>query len=332
MNRLFLFFTLLCLSLQAQEEGQGIILTTKRIILPKYPTAFNPTLLKTEEGFLMLFRYCPDFIANEWNSYIGLVLLNESFDPISAPQLLNTRWSESKIQSQSEDPRIFSYRGRNFVIFNDNMELQRPSTWQRRDMYLMEFLQSEGHFYLSSPIKLTHEGKYNTQWWQKNWIPFEWNQTLFLIYSINPHDILYPNLINGQCHTVYETKTEFPWKWGTPRGSTPALLVDGEYLTFFHSGIYMASEASWDVELWHYFMGAYTFSAEPPFEIIKITPAPLIADGFYTKSYRPKRVIFPSGYVVAEPYIYVSYGKDDEELWVATLDKKALFKFLKPVK
>ena len=335
MIRALLFILPLWISLQAREAlpGKEIVLASKQILLPQCPDAFNPSLIKTEEGFLLIFRYCPDRVRESHVSYIGAVFLNESFDVISEPQLLSTRRSNSKTLSQSEDPRIFSYRGRNFIVFNDNPEIENPTFEERRDIYLAElyFQRSEGIFSLSSPIKLIYEEKYKTQWWQKNWIPFEWNKKLLLVYTIDPHEIIDPNLTNGKCYLGYRTETKLDWKWGTLRGSTPALLIDGEYLSFFHSGLYTATEASWGCELWHYYMGAYAFSSEPPFNITKITPAPIIGDGFYTTSYCEKRVIFPGGCVVSGPYIYVAYGKDDHEMWIATLDKTALQKFLKPV-
>jgi len=330
---MILIFLLLVVSLFAQEDvpGKDIVLASKQIYLSECPDAFNPSLLKTEEGFLLIFRFCPDRIRKSHVSYIGVVSLNESFDPISKPQLLSVRRPNSKTSSQSEDPRIFSYRGRNFIVFNDNIEIESPAVGERRDMYLTELLQSQGRFSLSSPVKLVYDKKYNTQWWQKNWVPFEWNKKLLLVYTIDPHEIISPNLTNGKCYPAYETEMELDWEWGVLRGSTPALLVDGEYLSFFHSGLKTATEASWGRELWHYFMGAYTFSPEPPFNITKITPLPIIGEGFYTISYHEKRVIFPGGYVVSDPYIYVAYGKDDNEMWIATIDKAALQKFLKPV-
>ena len=329
--RLLLLSILFGISSYAEEER--IVISSKQIFLPQYPTAFNPSLIKIHDEFLLIFRYCPqpNDYHDWWISYIGAVRLDENFDPISEPQLMTTRYPHSKTPSQSEDPRIFSYRGRLFLIFNDNMEIEAPTLWQRREMYLVELFYSQGKFSLSSPIKLIYDGKYNTQWWQKNWTPFEWQGNLELIYSINPHEILYPNLIDGKCYLDYATQCELDWKWGTPRGSTPALLVDGEYLSFFHSAQWTSSESSFGQDLWHYFAGAYTFSAKPPFNIAKITPSPIIGEGFYTRSFLIKRVVFPGGFVVSEPYIYLAYGKDDHEMWIATLDKAALFRFLKPL-
>lgn len=328
MRQIFILWISLA-SLFAQETD--IVIRSKQIFLPAYPKAFNPSLIQTQDGFLLVFRYCPDPIYESWISYIGIVQLNEELDVVSEPQLLTTRRFFNKTPSQSEDPRIFSYRGRIFVIFNDNMETPHPSVGERREMYMAEIFASEGVFFLSSPIQLLHEEKHNTQWWQKNWVPFEWNQQLFFVYSIHPHRIIFPNLINGKCYFAYETEKELSWDWGPLRGSTPALLVDGEYLSFFHSGIKMSSDVSWGLELWHYFTGAYTFSATSPFSITKMSSFPIVGEEFYTASSSEKRVIFPGGYAVLGPYIYLSYGKDDKEMWIAILNKEALLKSLKPL-
>ncbi|MBI2743547.1 MAG: hypothetical protein HYX48_06490 [Chlamydiales bacterium] len=185
---------------------------------------------------------------------------------------------------------------------------------------------------LSLPLKLIHTEKYNQQFWQKNWTPFEWNKTLLFSYMINPHEIIYPNLKSGECYRIYETEAPITWEFGTLRGSTPAMLVDGEYLAFFHSGILAHSDVSWGEECWHYFMGAYTFSASPPFGLTQITTLPIVGKDFYTKSNHLKRVIFPGGFVTSGSHIHVAYGKDDCEMWIATLDKEALKKALVPLK
>jgi len=309
-----------------------IVLATTRIELDDFPGAFNPSIIQVSEGFLLTFRYTPDRENAPWVNYIGVVLLDESFKQISKPHLLNTRSKNSKTPSQAEDARVFSYKDRLFLIYNDNLEITYPMTWDRRDMYIAELFKENDHYYLSAPLKLVYEDRYYKQMWQKNWIPFEWDEKLLLTYSINPHEILFPNLLNGACYHCYDTWISTDWKLGTLRGSTPHLLVDGEYLTFFHSGTRLSSFYSWGMELWHYFMGAYTFAAEPPFQMTKISPFPILAEGFYTQSDCEKRVIFPGGFAVSGSLIYLAYGKDDCEIWIATLDKKALKNSLIPVK
>lgn len=310
-----------------KSTEQKIVLMSKRIHLEGFPGAHNPSLFKIEQGFLLSFRYCPNPTEYPWLSFVGIVLLDDSLTPISAPELLNTRYKNDKTPSQSEDARIFSYRGRLFLIYNDNRETL-SSTSERRHMFIAELYWENDRFSLSAPLKLVYEQKYHTALWQKNWVPFEWNGSLLLAYTINPHEILYPNLKTGACYFCYETQAPLKWDLGPLRGSTPPLLVDGEYLAFFHSGTITSSPASWGQPMWHYFAGAYTFSKDPPFKITKFTPLPIVGEGFYTPSDYNKRVIFPGGFVLEDTLIYLAYGKDDREIWIAIIDKKALKKAL----
>jgi predicted GH43/DUF377 family glycosyl hydrolase len=326
-----ILLTSLSASAKAHPNQQKLVVASTKIYLEDFPDAWNPSMIKTEEGFLMSFRYTPDRDFQPWLSYIGIVLLNDLFQPISKPELLSPRLKNSKTPSQAEDARIFRYQDKLFLIYNDNVDIIYPSYSERRDMFIAELLYANDHFTLSPPLKLIYEEKYTSQLWQKNWVPFEKDGTLLLSYSMNPHEVLYLNLNTGVCYPCHETSPPIRWNFGTLRGSSSALLVDGEYLAFFHSGIITSSPASWGIDLWHYFMGAYTFSAEPPFEITRMTPVPIIGEDFYTPSNSPKRVIFPGGFVVSDSFIYVAYGKDDREIWVATLDKTVLKNSMVPI-
>lgn len=307
-----------------------VIIDTKRIAFNEFPDAFNPSLIKTPEGFILTFRYCPDPVFIHYVSYIGIALLNDHFEPISKPQLLNTRYINHYIPSQSEDARIFSYRGRLFLIFNDNPDTLCPEVFETRDMFIAELFYRSGEFDISLPLKLFCKEK-EKQLWQKNWVPLVWNKNLLFGYSINPHEILQPNLLTGECYSVYKTNPPIDWNFGILRGSGPALLVDGEYLAFFHSGIPIPPELKELPDAWFYFMGAYTFTPDPPFTVTKMTPIPIFNDGFYIPEAKDKKVIFPGGFVDAGDFIYLAYGKDDKEIWIATLDKKTLKETLKPI-
>jgi predicted GH43/DUF377 family glycosyl hydrolase len=328
---LLLSYSLAANTLEFPAASKKIVVASKQLVFEEYPDAFNPSIIKVDQGFLLTFRYCPNVRNNPWHSHIGVVLLNEKLEPISEPQLLETRSQLSKTESQAEDARIFSFRGRIFLIYNDCVDIVRPSNWDRRDMFIAELNLADNHCTLSAPLKLCYSEKYNTRVVQKNWVPFEWNKSLLFIYTLHPHEILFANLTNGSCYQCHQTDTPLPWNYGEPRGSTPPLLIDGEYLAFFHSATQVISPSSWGQEMWHYFMGAYTFSPEPPFTITKMTPSPIIGEGFYTPSTCYKRVVFPGGFVVSGSSIYVAYGKDDCEIWIATIDKEALKATLKRV-
>lgn len=314
------------------KETVKLNILTKKIILEGFPNAHNPSLVQDNESLILTFRYLPDE-KQPWISYVGIVRLNEALDIISEPQLLDTRIDNQITPSQSEDARIFSYNNELYLLFNDNTEVINPTTKERRDIYICKVDWKNDQFETSTALKLIHETKYPNQLWQKNWIPFIWNDQLFLTYSVKPHEILMPDLLNGISKSIYVSDFDLiNWKWGQLRGGTQAELLDGEYIAFFHCSKPCKSLASNGKMMHHYYMGAYTFSKDPPFEITKMTPTPIIAKGFYTKSDCDKRVIFPGGLVISDSNIHVAYGKDDREVWIATFDKDQLKNFLIPVK
>ncbi len=76
-------------------------------------------------------------------------------------------------------------------------------------------------------------------------------------------------------------------------------------------------------------MGAMTFSADPPFSITGMSREPIIGEGFYTSDDKPRQIIYPAGVVMEGDFFYLSYGKDDHEVWIAKLDRQKLLDQLK---
>lgn len=100
----------------------------------------------------------------------------------------------------------------------------------------------------------------------------------------------------------------------------------------------MLTAHSEDKSILHYFMGAYTFSSEPPFAITKISPKPIVGKGFYSgipyTSYywkKNQRVIFPGGYLYDDDFIWVAYGREDHEIWIVKLNREGLIQSLETV-
>lgn len=326
--------------LKPSDQKNEIVKSTKEIHLQEYPGAWNPSIVKFQEGYLLTFRWAPRRVEEPWVSYIGLILLNDSLDPITKPELLDTRVGNTATPSQSEDARVVYFGDKLYIVYNDNVDLVFPSNWERRDMYIAELIYENGNFSLSEPLCLKYKAKYRDRPWQKNWTPFEWNGQLMLSYSINPHEILVPDLTTGHCipydvasnHIPQESWLFKAWEYNSLRGGSPALLIDGEYLAFFHSGVIKNTPYSEHRNIWHYFAGAYTFSNEPPFAIKKVSPNFIDTPGFYTYSSYTKRVIYPGGFVVDGPNIYLAYGKDDCEVWIATIDLANLKESLVEIK
>lgn len=304
----------------------------KKISLRGYEDAFNPSLVRINDGFLLTFRHLPDQAQSSLSDIVA-VLLDETFEPMSEPQKLNTRTPECTVRSQSEDARVFRFQEDLYIIYNDNIEIEGTDAGsaRKRTMYLSQLHIEDGRIRLRPPLMLTHAKNRSSRPIEKNWSPFEWNGHLLLSYTISPHEVLRVDLESGICEPIYRTSNDFPQRWGPPRGGAPAQLIHGYYLALSHSWIYQSSQASGYKFMPHYYMQAYTFHSDPPFEIRQVTSLPLVLEGMYTPSGRDKRVIYPAGLVVDDSALYVSYGKDDHEIWIAKIALSALQARLQPV-
>jgi predicted GH43/DUF377 family glycosyl hydrolase len=313
---------------------QDFVLEIKKIEIPGHPFAFNPGIIRWCGHFLLSYRIIPD-PKHSFDTQMGVIFLNEDFDPVSKPQLLNLRDEDAIAPCRAEDARLLSIGDRLFMIYDDNIESKISKGGFR--MYVAELFYDGEHF-IPDPIECLsqYEGE-SREIREKSWVPFEYQGNLLLAYSLLPHKIFYPRLDgSGVCDTIALSKSSIVWDWGALRGGTPGLPENDQYLSFFHSSKEMATVHSNGEKILHYFIGAYTFSKEPPFAITSVSPTPIIGKNFYKgidyKPYwKPIRCLFPCGYISDENYIWLAYGRDDHECWVAKLDKKRLLQSLVPV-
>ncbi len=303
-----------------------LVVSTKRIEIPGIPDAFNPSVIRWKNKLLMTFRFIPD-IRSRYTTYTGAIFLDSEFNPIGEPIVLTLRDSKSQVPSRAEDARLIKVGSKLYIIYSDNPNLKITRGGYR--VHIAELsLDGEKIKVLKIDCFTKFEGE-DQNLREKNWVPFTYKDTLLLSYSLSPHTIFKPFIGLSECKTFCSTKTNVSWDYGILRGGTPAALVENEYLAFFHSSIPMQTIHSFDKPSLHYFMGAYTFSAVPPFEIKRISKKPIVGKNFYSGiSYKPYwhpvKAIFPGGYLVNQNSIFVFYGRDDHEIWVATIDKKKL--------
>lgn len=167
---------------------------------------------------------------------------------------------------------------------------------------------------------------------EKNWGPMTFNNKIHFVYSITPLTIVeiseeapksikYLDLdLYGQYVKIISTtnclgfnqdlsRYHDPykrWRLGSFRGGTPALLIRGEYLAFFHSRVSKSSKIITQKGL--YIMGAYTFTATPSFKLTAHSPRPIVDDLFLPTKGDPWRlVVFPLVF-------YLDDGKGNEIL------------------
>ncbi|MGR3952368.1 MAG: hypothetical protein QRY74_05685 [Chlamydia sp.] len=317
------------------------VLETKRIEIPGYPDAFNPSVIRvkmdlglegTQERLLLSFRTLHP--KNGAKNSIGLLFLDDDWNPISSPQILNMPVVYSTLKNRQQDPRLILVGEKLYIIYSDMAPGERVS--ETRRMFFAEVHYALGEFAITNPAPLLEFGEENERRWQKNWVPFDYNGQLMLAYSINPHRIVQPIEGTHSCSEISHSTGDIEWDFGQLRGGTPALESKGEYLAFFHSSKDMVTAHSAGKKITHYVMGAYTFSPEPPFEITKISSKPIVGKDFYYgptyKTWKPLRVVFPCGFIQDERFVWIAYGRQDHEVWIAKLDKEKLWNSLIPVK
>lgn len=330
------FFLLVCACfpltayIDLEEMSQSFVLETKKIDIPGYPNAFNPSIARWKNRLLLCFR-TRDPVTNT-ASIIGLVQLDEDFNPIGTPQILKINFKHPTLQPMTQDPRLITVGDTLYMVFNDM--INPPLEISRR--MCIGIVQNDGEkFFIENPdFLLDYENK-NNKIREKNWIPFEYKQNLLLAYSINPHLIFHPWIGTNKCETFAYSKGSFVWEWGELRGGTPALLDGDEYLAFFHTCKSMPTVHSQGKKIDHYFMGAYTFAANPPFNLTRVSPEPIVGKKFYHgpayNTWKPLRVVFPGGMIISKDTVWVVYGRQDHEVWIVTFDKKGLLDSLIPV-
>jgi predicted GH43/DUF377 family glycosyl hydrolase len=328
------FFARLCSEalIDFDEMEQAFVLETKKITVSGYPDAFNPSIIRWNGHLLMSFRARnnAEGLSNVAN-LIGFVWLDENYEPVAPAQILSIEGVDPFI-SRAQDPRLIAINDNLYMVYSDLCDSDDGSA---RRVFISEIFHDGDLFIAQKPeILLDFEGDWDRKF-EKNWVPFDYNHYLLLSYSIFPHKVFLPLFGEKKCVTVDFTESFNQWRLGDIRGGTQALLVDGQYLSFFHSSKQLASVQSNGKRMMHYFIGAYTFNSSPPFNVNKISPDPIIGRGFYEESsfttWKPMRVVFPGGFVFDKRNIWIVYGRQDSECWVVKIDKEALFKSLVPL-
>jgi len=329
-----------------EETPSSFILEMQRLEIPGFPYAFNPSILRTERGVLMSFRlgsyvhgseicgHTPPCLSpqNRDTSKIGLIWLDDQFQIASQTQVLKIPRSAEDVPFRPQDPRLIEVGGKIYLVYNNFTRLG-AATNQR--MYFAELFYDGGQFALGASQCLIDFEEANPGKTEKNWTPFDYQGQLHFSYSFSPHTVFRPLDGTSSCITVGSTQGAIAWQWGHLRGGTTALKVGDEYLGFFHSVMSMKTVHSEQKKIPHYFMGAYTCAATPPFSLTAVSPEPIVGEGFYTGeryvTWKPLIALFPAGYIFDENYIWVAYGKQDHEIWIAKLDKQGLLDSLVPV-
>lgn len=160
---------------------------------------------------------------------------------------------------------------------------------------------------------------------EKNWMWFH-QDGWHCVYSPSPHLTFKAN--RHSVERQWKAQTKMVWDYGEIRGGTaPLRLNDKEYVVFHHSS------ERWRGNKRRYFMGAYTFSVEAPFEPLRMTVEPLLIGSEQDpRVFEGPLVIFPGGAVKQGEDYLVVFGVNDENCGWLKVPEKDLQRLLIPCK
>jgi hypothetical protein len=173
-------------------------------------------------------------------------------------------------------------------------------------------------FRVMSPVSISYGnnrsdlmlGKFH----EKNWTPFVTpDNKLAFVYAIHPqHEIILVE--NGQVVKTYLSGADWTkahWLYGHPRGGAPPVQVGTHYYGFFHSSIDNVITLP-NRKTRRYYMGAYQFSAIPPYEITAMTTKPILTGSMHDRrNPGAPACVFPCGALLQKGVWLVTLGVGD---------------------
>jgi predicted GH43/DUF377 family glycosyl hydrolase len=212
---------------------------------------------------------------------------------------------------RQEDPRLFCYRGRLYVSFTGvEQTLDSPTGLTTSVLYAQ--LEPSRDQPVVDVFYPHYEGRLT---WEKNWAFFESAGLLYAVYSIKPHTVL--RVQHDTATKAFETETPHPWTGGHLRGGSPPVRAGDEFYHFFHGRVGLGVEGIYNT-------GVYTFEAEPPFRIKRMTRNPIQWAEPNTRRHASPSVVFVGGAMLEEDQWVLSYGEHDQDVAVARFDRQSI--------
>jgi len=253
---------------------------------------FNASLIESGDGYLCAVR-------TSWvKSRLHAFRLDRDFKPTGANRRLDLY--NGGASAAQEDGRWFRINGQLYISFSGFCGSSIHVQYARINETTLEVER------IYWPVLYGQMRK------EKNWQPFEYEGDVWYVYAINPHQIIKAPIAEQYCDPVVTREGTTPfngtWSGGTMRGGAAPVLHNGEWYSFFHGHTIQENGRRL------YTVGCYTFSPEPPFQILRYTPHPIdIADPCTTPASVPVDVIFPGSATIVGSDWAIAMGVCD--LW-----------------
>lgn len=264
---------------------------------------FNPALVRRSDGLWLVTRRSIADVFEFGRNDLMAFKLNEDHLPLWGVPIHPPKVSTGE---HFEDPRAFMFAGRwwisacNFVVYPN-------ASWTGAHQVLLEI---DDEWNVNRRRDPVYGGNgtdvFNQKGNEKNWLWFEHDGRLHLIYMTEPHVVIeWCNALNVVAQYT-DTGWYRGWRWGHCRGGTAPILAGDRYFSFFHSSL------DWRNLKRRYFMGAYSFEAHPPFRVLSVTLEPLLQGSIDDPWGEGKPlVVFPCAALFEEGNWTVSLGVND---------------------
>ena len=278
------------------------------------PRHWNPGLLRFAGKLWLAYRYHRADAQQRCGTAI-VRLDDETLQP-KGPNY-HLRFSDSTGKSHHEDARLFMFRGQPHISYTE-MTGYRPGVDYTCVMKYARLAYEKGKWSVAEEFYPQY-GLNTGNSKEKNWVFFEQDNRLYFVYSIQPQHIVVE--VDGS-RIIRDYMTPGPhWTFGEMRGGSSPVLVNGKWLSIFHSRL-TTEEAPHFVR---YYAGAYEFEAQEPFRPVTVTNYPTMSgseedghqvDPRYVEGWKPY-VVFPCGVVEDGDKLLCSLGINDWQCAVA---------------
>lgn len=184
-----------------------------------------------------------------------------------------------------EDPRIFKYYNKIWIYAH------------YRGVENGTFIHKPVIFDMNTPNKLITLKYNNMNGFEKNWIPFVYDDNLYFEYTIHPHIILKCDTNTGNCLKVYETTFNNILKKDVGGGAPAQLITYNNKSYYLNIGHTRVHEPKFIRNSFF-----YIFNAQPPFNVLGLTKDFTIQNN---------DIEFATGLIVKRDKVTISVGIQD---------------------
>lgn len=220
-----------------------------------------------------------------------------------------TPWKDSQSMIQGADARLVAFNDEILYLAVENPVFQ---------MSYASLIKKGNLIQSSSTIHICPDTNPNIK--HKNWTPFIFNSSLYLLQTLNPLHVvtleISPEGNSYLAKTVSIThSSSLQWSYGEMRGGSNAVHIgNNEYLAFFHSRYSINFNT-----LITYVFGAYTFSSSPIFKLTGVSKFPIYIDSFHQGEWFNKYfdyVVYPTSLFINSTdeegsVVYLTVGHND---------------------